>query len=330
MHPEEREAVTRGLHIIEQAALDGAEVVRHLQQFTGVRRERTLTLVDLSAIVSDAMDMTKPRWKDEFQAQGNPIAVATNLIPGCLVEGDPAELREMLINLILNALDAMPQGGALQINTAPTEQHVRLTVADTGIGMHPEAQRRAFEPFFTTKGPQSSGLGLSISYGIVQRHGGTIALQSQVGRGTAFTMTFPRTHKRGTDGGPGEIPGAGARGRVLVIDDEPHVAQMLAEVLATAGHAAEIALTGKDGLERLGAGRFDVVFTDLGMPGMNGYEVTRQSKAACPTLPVVLMTGWGIQLDDQQVKAHGVDRLLTKPFNLTHVLRLVQELLPVQ
>lgn len=253
-----REAVWRGLQIIEQAALDGAEVVRRIQHFTRFQPGKTFAVVDVGAIVQDAVEMTKPRWKEELQARGIAVELTTRPTPDCLVEGDATELREVLVNLILNALDAMPRGGTLRITTEATARQVILTVADTGIGMPPAVQRQVFEPFFTTKGPQSSGLGLSLAYGIVHRHGGTITVDSQVSRGTTFTITLPRAVGSGT---ASEVPGAVAtdvgRGRMLVIDDEPQVAQMLADILTAWGHDVDVALSGETGLERLAQGSYD-------------------------------------------------------------------------
>jgi len=202
-HLEDQQAVKRGLQIIEKAAVDGAEVVRRIQHFTGLRWQKPFAIVDVNAIVRDAVAITRPRWQEEVQARGITVQLTTSLTPGGLVEGEAIELREVLVNLIFNALDAMPQGGIIRLNTATTARHALLTIADTGGGMTPAAQRRAFEPFFTTKGPQSSGLGLSISYGIMQRHGGVIAVDSHIGRGTTVTITLPRVQRRG-DGSMGQ------------------------------------------------------------------------------------------------------------------------------
>ncbi|MBI4562309.1 MAG: GAF domain-containing protein, partial [Candidatus Rokubacteria bacterium] len=178
--------LTRSVEIIERMAWDGARTVRRIQEFTRIRRGQAFETVAVNELVNEVLEATSPRWKDQAEARGIRYEVVRE--PGEIptVAGDPSELREALMNLILNALDAMPEGGLLRIRTAPAEGSVVVTVADTGCGMPDEVRRRAFEPFFTTKGAQSTGLGLSVTYGIVSRHGGDIGIESREGQGTTI------------------------------------------------------------------------------------------------------------------------------------------------
>ena len=166
--------------------------MRRLQEFTRIRRDQPAVAVDLNQVVREALELTESSWRLEPPRRGIVIQAVTELaadLPTTL--GDPAELREVMTNLILNAVDAMPRGGTLTLSTARRGESIELRVADTGVGI-PEAVRgKIFDPFFTTKGPKGTGLGLSMTYGILSRHGATITVDSQEGQGTTFTLLFP-------------------------------------------------------------------------------------------------------------------------------------------
>ena len=270
--------------------------------------------------------------------------MTTDLADGPAVAGEPSELREVLTNLILNALDAMSGGGTLHLATqagvVPGEVH--LTVRDDGGGMSDEVRVRIFDPFFTTKGVRGVGLGLSVVYGIVQRHGGRIEVTSVPGEGTTMRVALPVAapglvaaaapattrsaygHTNGTPAvaSPPAPSAAGPALRVLVIDDEPGVRSLLADVLRAAGHDVVAVASGREGLAVLEdpPGGFDLVLSDLGMPDMSGWDVARAVQALPAAPPVVLVTGWGIQLDDQLLAASGVCEVIAKPFSIEDVL----------
>jgi GAF domain-containing protein/anti-sigma regulatory factor (Ser/Thr protein kinase) len=179
------------LRPVEAAARDGADVVARLLRFSRPETTDTHVSVDLNELAAEVIELTRSRWRNELAAVG--IAVEVRLQRGAIpaVAGDPPSLREVLVNLILNALDAMPDGGRITISTWVLEDGVYCRVSDTGIGMAPEVQQRALEPFFTTKGVKSTGLGLSVNYGILQRHGGELTIDSEQGRGTEVTLRLP-------------------------------------------------------------------------------------------------------------------------------------------
>jgi GAF domain-containing protein/CheY-like chemotaxis protein len=316
----------RWLEIVERAALDASQTVRRIQEFTRIRRDLPTETVDLNRVVRDAIEMTAPRWREDTQSRGLEVRLVARLGPIPPVAGHPAELREALMNLILNAVDAMPDGGAITVSTEAIETGVEIRVADTGIGMSEEVRKRIFEPFFSTKGMQGTGLGLAMVYGIVSRHGGQILVQSVEGIGSTFQILLP--HGRGDIRGRGSLAMAPAdhAARVLVIDDEEDVREALADMLREHRHAVTLAADGAEGLERLRDEAFDVVLTDLAMPGISGWQVAQAVKAARPDLPVVLVTGWGVELPAEQLRAHGVDRVMTKPFRLRDVLEVVASL----
>jgi CheY-like chemotaxis protein len=233
----------------------------------------------------------------------------------------------VLTNLIHNACDAMSKGGHMTLSTGVQDGRCFFRVADTGTGIPPEIQSRVFDPFFTTKGVKGTGLGLSVSYGIVQRHHGELELQSTMGRGTTFTVWL-RTADTGQthavlSNPPAPVVRVGG-GRILVIDDEESIRDVLADMLRAADHYVETAHDGPSGLKRLDEVMpLDVVFTDLGMPGMSGWEVASAVKQRHPQLPVGLITGWGSTLDAEKMRAHGVDLVVPKPFRFDQVTGVV-------
>src|SRR5207244_9282302 len=168
------------------AALDGAQTVRRLQEFTRIRRDEPFVAVDLNEVVREALEITQSRWRDEAVSRGVPLEVRNDLAALPKVAGDPVELREALTNLILNAVDAMPDGGVLTLTTAIGRGEIAVPVSDTGVGIPTTIRDRIFDPFFTTKGPQGTGLGLSMTYAILERHGARITVESEEGRGTIF------------------------------------------------------------------------------------------------------------------------------------------------
>jgi CheY-like chemotaxis protein len=315
------------LQVIERASLDGAQTVKRLQDFTRIRRDAPLLPLDLSDVVRDALDITQSRWRDEPPSRGVSIAVHSALPDLPKILGDATELREVFTNLILNAVDAMPGGGVLTLTTAVADGQVVATVADTGVGIAPDVRDRVFDPFFTTKGPQGTGLGLSMSYGIVSRHGGTISVESEEGRGATFRLAFPPAGEASGDAAAAATGGRTAtRGlRCLVVDDEPDVRSVLADVLTSAGHQVVDLGDGADAIARVRAERFDVVLTDLAMPGISGWQVARAVKAVAPAVPVFLVTGFGVELSPDERRANGVDAVLVKPLQIQDILDAMAE-----
>ena len=309
------------LQIIERSAADGAKTVRRLQEFTRIRRDQPSVEVDLNQVVREALELTESSWRLEPPRRGIVIAAVTELASDLpTTVSDPAELREVMTNLILNAVDAMPRGGTLTLSTARRGESVELRVVDTGVGI-PEAVRgKIFDPFFTTKGPKGTGLGLSMTYGILSRHGATITVASQEGVGTTFTMLFP------VGAAPrAPVPDAGATEpaatlRCLVVDDEESVGDMLADVLRSVGHTVVVARSASEGLSRVRSEALDLVFTDLSMPGMTGWELARAVRDAVPGLPVILVSGFAVEVSPEELQASGVHSVLAKPINIGEVL----------
>jgi CheY-like chemotaxis protein len=287
---------------------------------------------DLSALVQEALALTRPRWRDEAQRENRAILVSMAFedIPPIL--GEPSEIREALTNLILNAVDAMPTGGTLKITArvAPTPprddgRSVELGIADSGVGMSAEVRSRIFDPFFTTKGLKGTGLGLAVVYGIMERHGGSIVVASTPGVGTTFTLRF-LAGDSAQDGRVGDRKAvASLHARILLIEDDAVVRETIAMLLRAIRHTVVEAATGAAGLADLAKESVDLVISDLGMPEMTGWEVAQRVKALRPQVPVILLTGWGQQMSGVSLEA--VDQVLSKPIRLEDLQNAIAQLL---
>ena len=339
--------LSRKLRLVELAALDGAETVRRIQESIRPRGDESLTAVDLNQVIEQVRETTSPRWKDQAEADGRRITVALQLIQVPPVLGNAPALREAITNLLFNALDAMPTGGTITIATtsvlcsachAPYSasdtsspqseivgECVKLAITDSGVGMSEEVKAHIFEPFFTTKGVRGTGLGLSMVRGIVQRHQGTIQVTSTVGEGTTVAICLPVAESEVQSGQPHPTPPSLTPGRlrVLVIDDEPVLAQTLGDLLHGLGHEATAVTNGAEGLRHLATEHFDLILTDLGMPEMSGWEVAAAVKVRNLSCPVVLVTGWGESLSTEALTGTGVDLVLNKPYTLVALQQIL-------
>jgi CheY-like chemotaxis protein len=274
--------------------------------------------VDLSKLVAQSITLTRPRWKDQAQAGGATVRVESDIEPVPAVLGDEAELREVLTNLIFNAVDAMPAGGLITVRTRCEGDSARIEVADTGSGMTEEVRKHCLEPFFSTKGERGTGLGLSMVFGIVQRHGGAIDIRSTLGRGTTFIVTLPLQAAQHAEGVAENGGGLALQNlSVLVVDDEPQVRDFLSAALCRDGHRVEVANDGANGLRCFRDGAFDVVVTDKAMPGMTGDQMASAMKLMKPNTPVILLTGFGQFLDKADLP--GIDVLLSKPVGIQNL-----------
>jgi signal transduction histidine kinase/ActR/RegA family two-component response regulator len=324
LRPEE---VRERLRVIEQASKDGAETIRRIQEFTGVKRDMEFTLLSINEIIEAVISITEPRWKDQAQRKGTQIELIKQLEDVPSILGNPSELREVFTNIIFNAVDAMPEGGQLTISTKPqTDSWVEVRISDTGIGMTEEVKKRVFDPFFTTKGVTNSGLGMSVSYGIIKRHGGEILIESEVGRGTTFILHLALGFVERECEEKALKPIKEVRSaRILVIDDEVSVREVLSQMLRVKGHQVVAASDGEEGIERFKNETFDLVFTDLGMPKISGWEVGKTIKEMNPKVPVVMITGWGLELNREKMNESGIDLIVSKPFQFDQVVELVSE-----
>ena len=328
-NPRDVEFVARSLNVVEAAAVDGSETVRRIQQFARLRPDEQFVGVDVNQIVHDSVAIVRPRWEEKIARDNRPLDLRLALGTIETINGRPAALTELMTNLILNALDAMPDGGTLTVTTrGEPGHHISLTVTDTGIGMSEAVRRRIFEPFFSTKGDAGSGLGLSMVYSIVRRHAGEIRVESELGRGATFTLTFPvASEPVGGDAEPA-LPRARRPARVLLVDDDPKVLGTLTEILRSVGHTVTAAASGATAFAAYGPGRFDVVLTNLGMAGMNGWELAERLRRVDPDIAILLITGWGLRDEEHgRLKMLKIRKCLFKPVRPAELDAAIQDAL---
>ena len=315
----DRDEVHELLTIASQAALDGGETVKRLLLFSRQPTAVESESLDLEAVVREVVDLTAPRWRDTTQAEGRPISLYVEASGRPAVSGSRSQLRDALINLVFNAVDALPSGGTIRMVVRGDGDQALLEVIDTGMGMTPEVRKRIFEPFFTTKGQHGTGLGLAMAFGVAEGLGGTIEVESAPGQGTTMRMRLPalasgqstvaRTEP------PARLASDGRRLRILAVDDEPGITRSLIRLLRPFGHAVTAAASGEEALDQLAGESFDVVLSDLGLgAGMNGWELAEHVRNNWPEARFVLATGWGASIDRAEASDRGVDAVLAKPY----------------
>ncbi|OAN47288.1 histidine kinase [Chloroflexus islandicus] len=321
-----------GLRAIEIAALDGATTVSRLQGFAQTSRSTPNSPVDLNQVVTESLALTRPRWRDEAQSRGIAIDVRTETSPLPIIAGDAAALRELVINLVLNAIDAMPNGGAITVRTAPApsdilgEAAVMLEIQDTGIGIDPALHEQIFAPFFSTKGSRGTGMGLALARGIVQQHSGRITLESDLGKGATFRIWLPVRHPPPVEQ-PAQPSVTPPTCCILVVDDEDAVRKVLVRILKRFGHHVDEAASGEAALAQFAVGRYHIVCTDLGMPSMSGWELAAHIRQIDPNVRIVLVTGWSEQIDPAEVRSRQIDAILAKPFTIQQVQAVIASVL---
>lgn len=301
---------------IEQSAGDAGEIVKRMQTFYKTQTDHSIEAIDINQLLRDVLALTQPRWKDAADASGFPVEMQTDFSDIPPVRGISSEIREVFMNLIFNALDAMPQGGTLRLTTQKEDHHVVITVSDTGMGMTPEVRARVFESFFTTKGIKGTGLGLSLTHRIVATHGGEISVDSVPGEGTTFTVKLPAGLEDEGQEQPSEEPAQAHHLHILVVDDDAKVRLVVRSMLQQDGHTVSEASSGLDALGMFRDDHFDVVITDLGMPAMNGRQVARRMHMEDAAIPIIMMTGWSDQLDEDELQQDGIAVLIGKPVKI--------------
>ena len=323
--------IENGLEIIIKTAKDGAKTIKRIQDFARQRRDHDFQLVDMGQLLLDVGEITQPRWKDGAEAANVHISLDLQLHCKALIRGDESELREVLINMVFNAVDAMPQGGILTLAAEEIGDLVEVSVRDTGTGMTEDVRLRIFDPFFTTKGKTGMGLGLAVSYGIIRRHEGTMEVESEVGNGTSFRIRLPASKNAVSIQAIRELPSVtplseqSCQGRILVVDDEEHVRDLLRDILESEGCRVSLAESAREALELFDNEVFDAIFTDVGMPEMNGWELARAVRDRNSVIPLAVITGWREAVGSHEREAARVDWVVPKPFDTPQIIEIVRE-----
>jgi PAS domain S-box-containing protein len=312
-------ALVRNLDIIQTAAEDAAATVRRIQTFARKSPVKEFEMLDVASLLNDAIEITRTRWENEARLRGLEYEVRLEAEAGQNTYGSASELREVFVNLIVNAVDAMPRGGKIAITCRRRENRLQLEFSDNGMGMPEDVRQKIFEPFFSTKGAHGTGLGLSVSYSIMERHEGSISVVTQPGRGATFMIDLPAVLPESSGADVPAPVDETARLRILVVDDEAPVRETLAEMLIAVNHDVQLAGSGQEAVQKMREGSFDFVFTDLAMPEMDGWETARLIRQSWPNVRIILVTGYGPTTTPPAGEENLVDAIIGKPFDFAQV-----------
>jgi len=308
------------IETIRMAGYDISAIISRLREFYRTKEDSQLHApLDLNGVTRQVIELTSPRWKDISQQKHITINIEEDFAETpCYAMGAESEVREALMNLVNNSLDAIEEDGAITLRTRSEESVCVIEVSDTGEGMDEETQRRCLEPFFSTKGDRGTGLGLGMVFGVMQRHQGSIEIESAPGSGTTMRLIFPSINQAPASdeisARPQDLPSFS----ILYIDDEPHLRELVKRMLEVDGHTVTTADGGQSGIEAFQRARdencpFDIIISDLGMPYVGGRQVARAVREICPETPFILLTGWGNRLNAEGDIPENVSMVLSKP-----------------
>ncbi len=321
----------KSLEIITQAVGDCSQTLRRLLDFSRRESTRHPMPVDLSELISSSVEIARPKWQASSSERTGTVEVRIDTPAPAFALGDSAELREVVLNLIFNAVDAMPNGGTIEAGTRVEGKTARFWIADTGAGIPAEVMARIFEPFYTTKGERGTGLGLSASHGIIENHSGEINVISEPGKGTRFEVSLPLHEPTLSEAAiPVAQNGSTGSARILVVEDEEKVRVLLNEAFRAEGHEVTEATTGAEALKFLDKHEFDLMVCDLGLPELSGLHVARWIKEFRPGLPVIIATGFAEMIAEEDYQKARIDDVIRKPYSLTDVLKRANMVLAAQ
>ncbi len=316
----ENSPFAKDIKMIEQASADGALAVRRLQSVKSkTDSSNKFELINVNDILLEVIEIIRPRFEREAQSTGITYDVKLTLGTFSTIKGDPAALREVFLNIINNAFDAMPKGGQLTIQTTLEKQKIFIFISDTGEGISDECKEKIFEPFFSTKGEKGNGLGLSIAAETIKNHGGNIYVDSIPRKGSIFMIELPAQHKKPISQKVNSQSYDNFSCKVLLVDDEDVVGETLAEMLRGEGCEVVTINDAKDAVMKFVKSNCDLVLTDLSMPGINGYELAKRIKSVKKDIPIILITGWNQEHQNVDQKNEIFDGVIEKPFNLTQI-----------
>lgn len=330
------EKVRTQLRQIVESARFGAGAVRRLEDFANIRHKTRVgaeDVFDVSELVLRAIDMTELWWKTEPEKEGYKIVVNTDLQPELIAKVQEDDLFEVLLNIIKNATEAMPLGGQIKLSSRLDDDQVLIVIEDSGIGISQDNLAKIFEPFWTTKGFKATGMGLSSSLGVLKRYKGDISIQSELGKGTAVTISLPATPAVPFQEQTPVQPISPRKPlNILVVDDMEMLLDLLHEGLSEFGHRVYTASSGQQALELFKENKIDIVISDLGMPNISGWEVGKEIKRMCetrgiPKVGFILLTGWGNQQEEEEkIIEAGVDEVVVKPVDLGNLLTVIDKI----
>ncbi len=307
----DNENIKEHLDIIYRSALDGKAIVDKIQSFTRKRSNRSKKEASLNSLCQGALDIGKPRYDNDYQCKGITFNLIKEFNSNSNIFCDEYEIRECILNILLNAMDAMDSGGTLTVRTYDEDNRAYLEIEDTGIGMCEEVKERIFEPFYSTKESRGTGLGLSICKGIVQDHCGEIKVDSFLGVGTKFTIVFDSYVCDGSILEENHEISSFKGTKALVVDDKIQVARTIGELLGVLNVETDIEISSTNVCNKIEKNNYDVIFCDLAMPNLSGLDLVKIIRKQYPQVKFVLMTGWPGDIVEEHLR--DIDYVLEKP-----------------
>lgn len=319
------EKLSQQLSQVEEMAMEGARTVRRIQEFAICARGGTLEPVSLSTLLGSYRDIENHDWSE--LARRKHISIRYE-IPDhrSVVDAAGDELMVMLTRLVENAVEFAPEQSVVTVALEIDEHAYRLSVTDRGPGIPDMIRKKVFLPFFSTKQDHDAGMGLAIVHSIATRHGATVSFESGTEDGTTFSVTFNRTSSVEDTGKIIQAQQVNQPLRVMVVDDDKQLREVLQDMLQLDGHEVTLAGDGPSALEQIHRHTYDVLITDLGMPGMSGLDLAGFAHEAQPEMKIAMITGWGTQLNSEEISLRGIQTVLAKPFHLKDIRHLIHEL----
>lgn len=318
--------LSKHIEAIIKVSTQAADIIQRLNQFGIPIPEKEFTNLDLNQVVNDAIELTKPKWNEWSKLKGVKIKIEKNLSSIPPVFGNAADLREVIINTILNSIDALPKGGLISFKTWEEEENIFLSIKDNGLGMNEEVKKSLFDPFFSTKQEKGNGLGMTVAQSIILQHHGRIGVESEEGKGTTFIIKLPVSKiKEKEDSSKSELPLK--KINVLLIQDDEDLQGVLKEMLHSEGYEVKMASSGTEGVSFLKVEKYDVIIADLGISGMTGWDFAAEAKEINSKIPIILVSGWGEQMLTKDAKDLGVEVVLSKPIKRENLRRAIDQAL---
>lgn len=314
------------LRNMEGMILEGAETVKRIQEFTTSARYKSVETVDLVQMVSEVLNNRASSWY-VLASQKDQQVIKDVSIDSAVVQGNADDLQTALEKLLQNATEFSPTRATIRVSLTEDSSMFVIKVQDSGQGIAKDLQKKVFYPFFTTKGSRGAGLGLAIVHGVAVRHGGTVSVESLSGVGSVFTFTLPRAERTEDSSEQSKIVREAKSLRILVVDDDEQIRGVLCDMLEMDSHETTSCPDAVAALEAFAKNQFDLVITDLGMPGISGLELAERIHRENPNLPIAMITGWGTQLNKEEVALKGVRTVLSKPFHLKDIRTLLEDVL---
>jgi len=318
------------IDIIKSTVNDASERVKSLQRFGDKKQIKNESqFMDLENLINEVLTQTRPLWKGKMEKGGLQIDINKNFQKNIKILGNEGELRSVFYNIIKNAIEAMPKGGLIKINTKKIDNDIIIDIIDTGIGMPEEVQANIFKPFYSTKGfGMGRGLGLSGVFTIIQEHLGKIEINSELNRGTTFKIILPYSQFEEKENNNNFIEEYLKKLSILWVDDEESLLKLAKKILTKLGHKASIAISGYEALELLKNKKYDIIITDIGMPKMNGWQLIKEIKKQIDYSPkIIVLTGWGGEINKKEINNYNIDGLLEKPVTIKQIQDIISKIM---